>query len=107
MLGAMSDDSRPDWRTRLEQSLEELKSMGAHVAKELDESTQGARHEAKEAWQRLEPRIGQAETKLREAADDAVHHLEGMFGELRDSLRSLGDDLRGRVGDRKHERDEA
>ena len=81
-------DAKTDWRARLERSLEEVKALGAQVGRELDESTEGARHEVKETWKKIQPKIGEAEAKLREAAEGAKDQLETMFGELRQSLRS-------------------
>ncbi len=89
----MTDD-KPNWRTRLEHSFEELEALGAQVGREVDQSTDYVRREAQETWQKLEPRIGEAKVKLRDAADDATEQLEGIFGDLRRSLGSLRDKLR-------------
>ncbi len=93
MVNAVSEDERPAWRIQLEQSLEELKVLGEHVGQKVGETAKDASVEAKKAWHELEPRLGDAEAKLREATDDAVTQLEGMFGELKNSLSDLRDKL--------------
>lgn len=93
MVNAVSEDERPTWRTQLEQSLEELKVLGEQVGQKVGETAKDARKDAKKAWHELEPRLGEAEAKLREATDDAVVQLEGMFGELKTSLSNLRDKL--------------
>ncbi len=93
MVNAVSEDERPAWRIHLEQSLEELKVLGEQVGQKVGETAKDASVEAKKAWHELEPRLGDAEAKLREATDDAVTQLEGMFGELKNSLSDLRDKL--------------
>ncbi|MEX1363463.1 MAG: hypothetical protein AB1Z98_10075 [Nannocystaceae bacterium] len=95
----MSDQKTNEWRKRLEQRLDELKALGAEVGNRVGATTHEVQRDAKDAWRELEPRLGEAEVKLREAADDAVEHLEGVFGELGKSLRSLQDKLRPKSSD--------
>lgn len=89
----MSDDDQNAWRKRLERSLDELKNLGEEVGSKVGAAAKDAGHEAREAWQQLEPRIGEVEAKLREATDDATQQIEGMFGELKKSLNTLRDKL--------------
>ena len=93
MVSGVSDDDKPAWRKQLETSLDELKTLGAQVSEKVGEKAKDAQHEAREAWTKLEPRIGEAEVKLREATDSAVEQLEGMFSDLRQSLSGLKDKL--------------
>lgn len=86
-------EQEPAWRKQLEHSLTELKTMGEQVGQQLGGAAKEVSEDAKEAWKKLEPRLGEAEVKLREATDDAVDQLKGMFGELKNSLRSLRDSL--------------
>jgi ElaB/YqjD/DUF883 family membrane-anchored ribosome-binding protein len=90
-------DERPAWRKQLEQSLAELETLGKQIGSKLGEAAKDASHEAKEAWQKLEPRIGEVTTqvgsKLRETTSEAAEQLEGMVTELRSSLKALRDKL--------------
>lgn len=92
MVSLVSDDE-PTWRTQLEQSLLELQALGQQVSQKVGDVAKDAHGEARKAWHELEPRLGEAETKLREATDDAALQLQGMFGELKSSLSSLRDKL--------------
>lgn len=96
MVSTVSDE-RPAWRKQLEQSLAELETLGKQIGSKLGEAAKDASHEAKEAWHKLEPRIGEVTTqvggKLREASGEAQQQLEGMVSELRTSLKALRDKL--------------
>lgn len=100
MVSPVSDE-RPAWRKQLEQSLTELETLGKQIGSKLGEAAKDASHEAKDAWHKLEPRIGevttqvsgQLGTKLREASGEAQLQLEGMVAELRASLKALRDKL--------------
>lgn len=100
MVSSVSDE-RPAWRKQLEQSLAELETLGKQIGSKLGEAAKDASHEAKDAWQKLEPRIGEVTTqvggqignKLREASGEAQQQLEGMVTELRASLKALRDKL--------------
>jgi ElaB/YqjD/DUF883 family membrane-anchored ribosome-binding protein len=90
-------DERPAWRKQLEQSLSELETLGKQIGSKLGEAAKDASQEAKEAWRKLEPRIGEVTTqvggKLHETTGEAAKHLEGMVSELRSSLKALRDKL--------------
>jgi ElaB/YqjD/DUF883 family membrane-anchored ribosome-binding protein len=96
MVSLVSDE-RPAWRKQLEQSLVELETLGKQIGSKLGEAAKDASHEAKEAWQKLEPRIGEVTTqvggKLHEVTSEAAEQLEGMVTELRSSLKALRDKL--------------
>jgi ElaB/YqjD/DUF883 family membrane-anchored ribosome-binding protein len=94
-------DERPAWRKQLEQSLAELETLGTQVASKLGDVAKDAgaeaAHEAKKAWHKLEPRIGEVRDRLRDelrdAGGEAAKQLEGMVAELRSSLKTLRDKL--------------
>jgi ElaB/YqjD/DUF883 family membrane-anchored ribosome-binding protein len=96
MVAGVSDD-KPAWRKQLEQSFAELEALGKQVAGKVGHAAKDAGHEAKEAWRKLEPRIGEVQVqvrdKLQDATGEAVEQLEGMVAELRSSLKSLRDRL--------------
>ena len=95
--GSGVSDERPAWRKQLEQSLAELESLGKQIGTKLGDAAKDASQEAKEAWRKLEPRIGEVTSqvggKLREAKGEAAEQLEGMVSELRSSLKALRDKL--------------
>lgn len=90
-------DERPAWRKQLEHSLSELETLGKQIGSKLGDAAKDASQEAKEAWRKLEPRIGEVTTqvggKLHEATGEAAKQLEGMVSELRTSLKALRDKL--------------
>ena len=66
---------------------------GGRSGRRAGATARDASQEAKDAWKKLEPRIGEAEAKLRGATDEAARQLEGMVGELKNSLSNLRDKL--------------
>ena len=112
MIPRVSDE-RPAWRKQLEHSLAELETLGKQIGSKLGEAAKDASHEAKEAWQKLEPRIGEVEnqvgSKLRETfgpreghegesplervSSEVTEQIDNMVTELRSSLKALRDKL--------------
>jgi predicted nucleic acid-binding Zn-ribbon protein len=77
-------------RTRIAEGIGELKTMRDEIRIKLHLAGMDAR----DAWQKLEPRIDELEARARDLRDDMVERLENAVKDARNAARRVQSEIR-------------